>query len=64
MGEENHNLCCGFFHKFGQIFTLLIHLVNSSHHGAVGSVSAWQTRGRWFEPVPMPYIFSGKYPGA
>ena len=43
---------------------LLLHLVNSSHHGAVGSASAWQTRGRGFEPVLMRYIFSGKYPGA
>ena len=41
-----------------------LHLVYSSHHGAVDSASAWQTRGRWFEPVLMRYIFSGKYPGA
>ena len=36
--------------KFCQISTLLLHSVNSSHHGAVGSASAWQTRGRGFEP--------------
>ena len=53
-----------FFYKFCQISTLLLHLVNSSHHGAVGSASAWQTRGRGFEPVLKPYILSGKYPGA
>ena len=65
MGEENYNLCC-VFHMFCQIFTLLLHLVNSNHDGAlaVGSASAWQTRGRGFEPVLMRYIFSGKYPGA
>ena len=32
-----------------QYSTLLLHLVKSSHHGAVGSVSAWQTRCRGFE---------------
>ena len=63
MGEENHDLCCVFL-KFSQISTLLLHLVKASHHGAVGSGSAWQTRGRGFEPVMMRYIFSGKYPGA
>ena len=42
---------------------ILFHLVNSSHHGAVGSASAWQTRGGGFEPVLMRYIFSGKYHG-
>ena len=46
-GEENHNLCCVFFRKFCQISTLLFHLVNSSHQGAVGSASLWQTRGSW-----------------
>ena len=34
-----------FFSKFCQISTLSLHLVNSSHHGVVGSASAWQTRG-------------------
>ena len=34
------------------------------HHGTVGSASAWQTRGRGFEPGVMRYIFSEKYPGA
>ena len=43
MGEENHNLSCVFFNKVCQISTLLFHLVHSSHHGAVGSASAWQT---------------------
>ena len=64
MGEENHNLCCGFFSKFCQNSTLLLHLVKFSHNGAVGSASARQTRGRGFEPVMMRYIFSGTYPGA
>ena len=53
-----------FFSKFFQISTLLFHLVNSSHHGAVGSASAWQTLGPGFEPVLMHYIFSGKHPCA
>ena len=45
--------------------TSLFHLVNSGHHGPVGSASAWQTRGRVFEPaLLMRYISSGKYPGA
>ena len=44
-----------------QISGLLLH---SSHDGAVGSASAWQARGRCFEPVLMCYCFSGKYPGA
>ena len=63
MGEQNHNLFCVFI-KFCQISTLLLHLVNSSHHGGVGSASTWQTRGRGFEPVLMRYIFRKKYPGA
>ena len=50
--------------KFWQFSTLLLNLVNSSHHGAVGSASAWKTRGRGYEPVPMRYIFIGKYPVA
>ena len=62
-GEENLNLCC-FFPKFCQNSFLLILLVNSSNHGVFGSASAWQTRGGWFEPVLMRYIFSGKLPGA
>ena len=37
---------------------------NSSHQGAVGSASAWQTGDRWLELVLMPYIFSGKNRGA
>ena len=53
-----------FFYKSCQNSTLLLHSVNSSHHGAVGSSSAWQTRCRGFEPGLMRYIFSGKYPGA
>ena len=57
------SLCC-VFSKFCQNSVLLLHLVNSSHHSAVGTASAWQTRGRGFEPGPMRYIFSGKYPGA
>ena len=63
MGEEII-LCVAFFPKFCQISTLLLHLVNSSHNGAVGGASAWQTRGRGFEPVLKRYIFSGKYPSA
>ena len=63
-GEKNHNLCCVFLNKFYQKSILLLHLVKSSHHGAVGSASTWQTRGRGFEPVMMSNIFSGKYPGA
>ena len=66
---ENHNLCCVFFLILPNLHSLhplhltilvtcqLLHLVNSSHHGAVGSVSAWQTRGRAFEHVLMRYIF-------
>ena len=42
MKEENQNLCCVFFSKFS---TLFLHLVHFSHHGAVGSAYAWQTRG-------------------
>ena len=53
-----------FFYKFRQNSTLLLHLVKSSHHGAVGSAFAWHTRGREIEPVMMRYSFSGKYPGA
>ena len=64
MEEENHNLSRVFFYKFCQISTLLLHLVISSHRGAVGSASAWQTRVRGFEPVLMRHIFSGKNPGA
>ena len=60
--EENRNLSCVFFYKFCQISTLLLHLLNSSRRGAVGSASAWQTRGRGFEPVLMRHIFSGKKP--
>ena len=45
-------------------FTVLHLVTPSSHHGGVGSASAWQTRGRGFEPVMMRYIFSRKYPGA
>ena len=58
------SICFAFFYKFCQISTLLLHLVNSSHYGAVGSAPAWQTLGRGFEPVLMRYIFRGKYPGA
>ena len=50
-----------FFSKFCQNSSLSLYL-KSSHHGAVGSASAWQTRGRGFEPVKMRYIFSGNYP--
>ena len=50
------------FFKFCQNSTLTLHLVISSHHGAVGSAPAWQNRGRGFEPVLMRYIFSRKYP--
>ena len=55
-----------FLSQFCQNCTLLLHLVNSSDHGAVGSAAAsvWQTRGRGFEPVLMRYIFNGKYLGA
>ena len=56
-------MCCVFFSKFCQIPTLLPYSEISSHPGAVGSASAWQTRGSGFEPVLMRYIFSGKYPG-
>ena len=54
-------ICVAFFFQV-QNSTLLLHLVISSRHGAVGSASAWQTRGHGFEPVLMRYIFSGKYP--
>ena len=57
-------ICVAFFPKFCQNSTSLLHLVNSSHHGAVGTASAWQTRGHGFKPVMMRYIFWGKYPGA
>ena len=62
MGEENHYLCCVFFSKFCQNSTLLLQLVKSSHHGAVGSASAWQARGRGFEPVMMRYILAENMP--
>ena len=55
-------MCVAFFCKFCQI-SLLLHLVNSSHLGAVGSASAWQARGHGFEPVLISYI-SRKHPGA
>ena len=48
-------MCCVFF-KFCQISTLLPQLINSSYHGAVGSVSAWKTRGCGFEAEPMRYF--------
>ena len=51
-----------FFYKFCQISTLLLHLVNSSHIGALCSASAWQTRGRGFEPMLMPYILAENIP--
>ena len=44
-GEEILMRVAFFFYKFCQISTLLLNLVNSSHQGAVGSASAWQTRG-------------------
>ena len=53
MGKENHILF--FFPNSAK--SLLLHIVNGTHldilcrHGAVGSASAWQTRGRGFEPV-------------
>ena len=49
MVEGNHILCCVCFSKVCQISTLLLHFVNSSHHGAVGSASTWHTQGRGFE---------------
>ena len=71
-------MCVAFFKNSAK--TPLTPLVNSGHPGAdvyklvtrlfqllgsaVGSASAWQTRGRGFEPVLMRYIFSGKCPGA
>ena len=58
MGEK-HNLCCVFVQNL--FSTLLLHLVNSSHHGAIGSVSAWQTKSCGFEPVTMSYMFSKKH---
>ena len=69
--EENHNQRC-FFPNFAKsplyYSILLLHFITpfgySSCHGAVGSVSAWQTRGSGFEPVLRRYIFGGKYPGA
>ena len=54
--------CVAFFLQilpnihFGTPFSKL-----SSLEGAVGSTSAWHTRGV-SEPVLMRYIFSGKYP--
>ena len=62
MREENHTLYCVFFSKFGQITTLLLNLVKSSHNGAVGNASVWQTRGRGFEPVLIPYILMENIP--
>ena len=73
-------ICVAFFSKFCQVasrhrphlelldyssflptyFSLLV----TSHHGAVGGASAWQTRGRRFEPGLMRSNFNGKYPGA
>ena len=60
-GEGKIVICVAFFSKLCQISTLFFHSVNSSHHGAVGSASAWQTRDREFEPVLTHYLFSGKY---
>ena len=53
-GRKSKKMCCVLFSKFCQNSILLLHLVNFSHHGAVGSG----------EPVLMRYIFGGKYPGA
>ena len=53
-------ICVAFF--FCQISTLLLHLVNSSHHGAVGSASTWQTRVCGFEPGLMRYILAENNP--
>ena len=66
MGDKSHNLCCVLFSKSCQISTLLLHLVEkfSSHHDALGSESACQTRGRGVKPLLMRSIFSGKNPGA
>ena len=47
-----------------KIIMCFLQILPNLHHGAVGSASAWQTRGPEFEPVLMRYIFSGKYPGA
>ena len=41
-----------------------IYLVNSGYHGAVGSASAWKTRGHVFEPVLMRFYLCEKYPGS
>ena len=52
MEEENHNQ--GWvFSKFCQISTI-------NRHGAVGSASAWQTRGRGLKPVLMRYFLAEK----
>ena len=39
-----------------------ITLINSSHHGAVVSAFAWQTRDCGFEPVLMRYILAESIP--
>ena len=62
MGKKIIN-CVVFFSQILPNFILLLPLVNSSHRAIAGSASAWQTRGCGFEPVPMRYIFRGKYPG-
>ena len=53
---------CTVFSKFCRISTLKLHLVCAyfSHHGSVGKASAWQTRGRGFEPRLKPGIFVAK----
>ena len=57
-------ICVAVCYKFCQISSLLLLLVNSSHHGKNGSASAWPTRGRDFKPVLKRYNFSGKNPSA
>ena len=81
MGEGNHNLDYDFppplkcgrkimksVLRFFQIFTLLLHLVNTNLYILVAmaqlDVCLPGTRGRGFEPVLMRCIFGGKYPSA
>ena len=61
MAEKNHNLCCVFSQILPNVH-FIIPLVNSSHHGAVGSASAWRTRGCGFEPVLMRFILAENIP--
>ena len=68
MREESHNLCFIFFKILANLHLItpfgLLQFGYSSDNGAVGSASAWQTRGRGFEHVLMRYTFRGNNSGS